>query len=442
MARKVIIDTDPGVDDVMAMLLALSALPEELEVLLLSITYGNIDVENCLRNVVSMFFHIEKEIEWRAAQGKPLGFDALRKTKPIVAVGSDHPLTDQMLMADFFHGRDGLGGIHGTHPHLTPNETWKGLFDKAASSGTDADKIIASELRNEGAMFTASKIPAVDEILRLLRENEPDTITIVAIGPLTNLAHAAAQDPETFLRAKEVVVMGGNVDEKGNMTPVAEFNTFADAVAAARVYALSSPTPKTTMPPVPPAPPGQQADQAPPPYLADYPEKLSRQLKVTLFSLDITERHALSRGLFRTLSEPLVSAASPLAEWATAFLTSTFDKVESLQQDVSGDAVGLHLHDPLCIWYCMATDVSGWEILKDEDLRVETSGQWTRGMCVVDRRTRKKWPAGDEGERPGDAGNWLSLNAGNRLQRCIGTPQTTGNSDFGEFLVKRVFLSG
>lgn len=88
------------------MLLALSALPEELEVLLLSVTYGNIDVQNCLRNVVSMFFHIEKEIEWRQAQGKPLGFDALRKTKPIVAVGSEHPLTDQMLMADFFRTYD------------------------------------------------------------------------------------------------------------------------------------------------------------------------------------------------------------------------------------------------------------------------------------------------------------------------------------------------
>lgn len=88
------------------MLLALSALPEELEVLLLSVTYGNIDVQNCLRNVVSMFFHIEKEIEWRQAQGKPLGFDALRKTKPIVAVGSEHPLTDQMLMADFFRMYD------------------------------------------------------------------------------------------------------------------------------------------------------------------------------------------------------------------------------------------------------------------------------------------------------------------------------------------------
>ena len=98
----------------MAMMLAFSALPSELEVLLISVTYGNIDVQNCLRNVISLFHHVEQEI-----------------AKPFVAVGPDHPLADQMLMADFFRkplfnrsdistftkaksadGRDGLGGIH------------------------------------------------------------------------------------------------------------------------------------------------------------------------------------------------------------------------------------------------------------------------------------------------------------------------------------------
>jgi inosine-uridine nucleoside N-ribohydrolase len=84
------------------MLLACSALPEELQVLLISVTYGNIDVQNCLRNVVSLFYHIEKEIEWRKSNNRPIGFETLRKSKPLVAVGPDHPLADQMLMADFF----------------------------------------------------------------------------------------------------------------------------------------------------------------------------------------------------------------------------------------------------------------------------------------------------------------------------------------------------
>lgn len=117
--RKIIIDTDPvcsnsppspdiklinhkGVDDILAMLLAFSGLPSEVEVLLVSVTYGNVDVRNCLRNVVSLFSIIEKEMAWRRAQGRPVGFDTLRQSKPLVAVGPEHPLADEMLMADFF----------------------------------------------------------------------------------------------------------------------------------------------------------------------------------------------------------------------------------------------------------------------------------------------------------------------------------------------------
>ncbi|KAI6822999.1 fungal transcriptional regulatory protein [Hortaea werneckii] len=409
--RKIIIDTDPGVDDMLAMLLACSCLPEELEVLLLSITYGNIDVQNCIRNAISMFYHIEKEIAWRKSQGKPIGFDTIRKTKPVVAVGPEHPLADDMLMADYFHGRDGLGGIHESHPHLSPDDTWKSVLSAAKKSDDPAMSEIADELAKKDALFSPSHKPAHQEILRLLRENEPDTVTIVAIGPLTNLALAASEDPEAFLRVKEVVVMGGTINEPGNITPEGEFNTFADPVAAARVYALTSPNPFTTMPPTPPAPPGAKEGEHPPPYLASYPQKLSRQLKVTMFPLDITERHLIKRGEYRKTMEPVLASGSPLAEWTTAFLNATFDKVESLQSKVSGDEVGLQLHDPLCVWYCMIkAGEAGWKVNVDEDIRIETSGQWTRGMCVVDRRSRRKREDDDVGERAGDTRlGWLKM---------------------------------
>ncbi|KAI7339430.1 fungal transcriptional regulatory protein [Hortaea werneckii] len=409
--RKIIIDTDPGVDDMLAMLLACSCLPEELEVLLLSITYGNIDVQNCIRNAISMFYHIEKEIAWRKSQGKPIGFDTIRKTKPVVAVGPEHPLADDMLMADYFHGRDGLGGIHESHPHLSPDDTWKSVLSAAKKSDDPAMSEIADELAKKDALFSPSHKPAHQEILRLLRENEPDTVTIVAIGPLTNLALAASEDPEAFLRVKEVVVMGGTINEPGNITPEGEFNTFADPVAAARVYALTSPNPFTTMPPTPPAPPGAKEGEHPPPYLASYPQKLSRQLKATMFPLDITERHLIKRGEYRKTMEPVLASGSPLAEWTTAFLNATFDKVESLQSKVSGDEVGLQLHDPLCVWYCMIkAGEAGWKVNVDEDIRIETSGQWTRGMCVVDRRSRRKREDDDVGERAGDTRlGWLKM---------------------------------
>jgi inosine-uridine nucleoside N-ribohydrolase len=108
------------------------------------------------------------------------------------------------------------------HPHLSPADTWKHLFD---ATSDPEQKELQEEARGKHALFTPSQEPGHKEILRLLRENEPDTITIAAVGPLTNLAIAAAEDPETFLRAKEVVVMGGNVFVPGNVSiiPSPEF---------------------------------------------------------------------------------------------------------------------------------------------------------------------------------------------------------------------------
>ncbi|EHK99486.1 hypothetical protein M7I_4644 [Glarea lozoyensis 74030] len=399
--NRIIIDTDPGVDDILAILLALAAKPEELEILLLSVTYGNVEADKCLKNVITLFHIIEKEIEWRKSRGQLEGFGAMLSSKPLVAVGATHPLEDEMLMADYFHGIDGLAGTHTSHPHLTPADAWKHLFE-----GESEESIVSSK------SFRASKAPAHQEILRLLRENPPDTITIVAVGPLTNLALAAAEDPETFLKVKEVCVMGGAIDVEGNITPVAEFNTYADAVATARVFALTSPTPSSTMPPP--------------------PLKMSTQ-------------------------------------WTSVFVLKTLEKIESLTRKQENP--GLELHDPLCIWYMLTRNAPQWMLAPKapEDIRVETAGQWTRGMHVVDRRQRKKagrpeeqvkspgavdivnpmeslnvtvsdqgMDVGEEthADPPGDNGSWLQYNRGNRINRMISSP---GEDAFGPYIIERLF---
>ena len=364
-------------------------------------------------------------------------------------------------------GKDGLGGVHssasgfplytfgstntGQHPHHTPaEEIWKNLF-KAPPSET----LLTSTAMNEAdtdptsrtSLFTPSHRPSHLEILRILDENPPDSITIIAIGPLTNLALAATHAPTTLMRAKSILVMGGTISEPGNITPVAEFNTYSDTVAAARLYALSSPNPASTMPPAPPPSEIQiktSGDEPPPPrFLPPYPSRHelgARRLRVILFPLDITTRHQLRRDEVAAKLKPLIEKESPLAEWTGAFLGSTFHKIQTLHHGHEDGSAALSLHDPLCVWYALtgASQKEGWTVSGGEDVRVETSGQWTRGMCVVDRRNRKRREDddGEGGEVSGDTGNWLSSGRGNRLSRCVGTP---GERALAPFLLDRIF---
>ncbi|KAJ6784438.1 hypothetical protein PWT90_09970 [Aphanocladium album] len=431
--RKIIIDTDPGVDDVMAMLLALSATKEELEVLMISITYGNVPLECCGRNVVGMMQVIEKEMAWRKANGRPEGFEALKACKPLVALGAEHPLEEKDLKFDHFHGLDGLHNVHATYPDFSPPEKWLQIFREQGAAGAgeaDLDKI--------SPLFTPSKELAHKEMLRVLRENPVDTVSILTVGPMTNAALAASEDPETFLRAKEVVVMGGAVKVQGNITPVAEFNTYADAVATARVFALSSLTPSATLPPA-------TVNRR----LPAYPEKLSRPLRVVLCPLDITEPHELTAAYFKQTMEPIVASGSPLGVWVHHFVGGAFAKIAAiLGPDTQA---GLSLHDPMTVWYKLDGDSPAWKLTEAEDIRIETEGQWSRGQHIVDHRGKVR-PAEaaflasvDPRNDPevlkldaaeGDELGWLSVLKRNRIYRVVGTP---GEEIFKEILLQRVF---
>uniref|UniRef100_A0A8H7K3N8 Inosine/uridine-preferring nucleoside hydrolase domain-containing protein n=1 Tax=Bionectria ochroleuca TaxID=29856 RepID=A0A8H7K3N8_BIOOC len=373
--NRVIIDTDPGVDDVLALILALSSLPEELEVLLISVTYGNVPVKSCLKNVAALFHIIDLEIKWRKAQNKPIGFSSLLDRKPVVAIGADHPLEEEVLAADHFHGPDGLHGVHDSLPHLAPTQMW----DKVFQEGADG----------KPSLFSASKTPAHKEILRVLRENPTDTVTIAVLGPMTNIALAASEDPETFVKVKELVVMGGAIDVPGNITPVAEFNTYADPVAAAQVYALTSPSPQSTLPPS---------------SLPAYPSKLLHSQ-------------------FDERSQPLAESGSPLAQWMAHFMARTFEKINSFKPPGSTSEPALQLHDPMVLWYILTSENKGWK----------RSARDKRGMANLLDHDDDELTVD---EVPGDTDCWFTPGKGNRVTRMLQSP---GETLFAHVLLDAIF---
>lgn len=323
-----------------------------------------------------------------------------------------------------------MHNVHATYPELAPADTWQNVFNS-----TEGD----ANLSDSSALFTSSKLPAHKEMIRILKENPADTISILAVGPLTNVALAASEDPETFVKVKELIVMGGAIAVEGNITPVAEFNTYADAVASARVFALTSRKPNWTLPP------STNKTTLPP-----YPEKLSRPLNLTLCPLDITVPHEISRSYFNGKIQPLIDAGSPLARWMSHILNGAFTKIESFWEG-QGDP-GLSLHDPFTVWYILCRDDPKWKLTpQPEDIRIETTGQWSRGMHVADRRGKIKPaeaaimasldPDNDEAilkldTVAGDTMGWLSALKGNKVNRVIESP---GEHLFKEVWMQRVF---
>lgn len=184
-ARKIIIDTDPGQDDAVAILLALAS--PELDVLGLTAVAGNVPLALTEKNA-------RKICE---LAGRP-------ETR--VFAGAVRPLTRPLVTAEHVHGRTGLDG-----PEL-PEPTMK--------------------LETQHA---------VDFIVETLMAEPEGTVTLCPLGPLTNIALAMIREPAIVPRIKEIVLMGGGYFEQGNVTPSAEFNIYVDPQAADVVYRSGAP---------------------------------------------------------------------------------------------------------------------------------------------------------------------------------------------------------
>jgi purine nucleosidase len=176
---RIIIDTDPGVDDALALLLALASPEIKLEAL--TTTQGNVTLEKATRNALSV-------LELANAGHIP------------VAQGSLLPLVQPLRVSDSVHGASGIGNSKLPEPRTKPVSQH-----------------------------------AVDYLIERVQA-EPNEISIFPIGPLTNIAMAIRKEPEFAISVKELVIMGGAIREGGNVTPLAEFNIFVDPHAAHIVF--------------------------------------------------------------------------------------------------------------------------------------------------------------------------------------------------------------
>ena len=184
--RKIIIDTDPGQDDAVALLLALAS-PEDVTVLGITAVAGNVPLPLTERNA-----RIVCELA-----GK-------RETR--VFAGCDRPLARKLVTAEHVHGKTGLDG-----PQL-------------------ADPVMPLQDQH-----------AVDFIIETLRAEPAGTVTLCPLGPLTNIATAFQRAPDIIARVQEIVLMGGAYFEVGNITPAAEFNIYVDPEAADIVFKSGAP---------------------------------------------------------------------------------------------------------------------------------------------------------------------------------------------------------
>jgi purine nucleosidase/pyrimidine-specific ribonucleoside hydrolase len=290
MPFPVLIDTDPGIDDALALILALRS--PECSVEAITTVAGNAPVERCTRNVFRVL-----------EAAKPA-------RRPLVGRGVATPLVRPLVTASDVHGEDGLGDLDRLRsPDGTP--------------------------RYREPAITLSGLDGPDLILEMAGRF-PDELTIVALGPLTNLALAIQQDQGRMRRIRRVVVMGGAISVPGNITPAAEFNFYVDPEAAAYV--------------------------------------LGGGLPIELVPLDVTR--------LVVLEEPALAARTafspdPLERFIADFTERGFDFAAET------GSIGITLHDPLAVGVALDPSLVAFEPLHVE---VECSGKLTRGVSLADRR--------------------------------------------------------
>ena len=258
----VLIDTDPGIDDALALLVAWNS--PEIRVEAITTVAGNVPLDIASMNLQRLL--------------------ALRKPapRPLVAAGAASPLARALTTAARYHGEDGLGDL----------PDWPEVESLPASPG------------------------AVSVIVEAARRYERE-LTIVALGPLTNLALALKADAAALARVGRVVAMGGAVDVPGNVSPTAEFNMSVDPEAAHRVFAAGLP--------------------------------------LELVPLDATRQAVLPRAGMRAT---LARSPGPVASRIQGFSERGFRIAHS-----DGEQ-GMALHDPLALGLAIDPSLGKWEAVR------------------------------------------------------------------------------
>lgn len=275
-SQRVIIDTDPGVDDAFAILLALNS--PELKVEALTVVPGNVDGRQGLENALKIA-------------------SLAGRCDLVVAGGAQHPLNQKLITAQYWHGPNGLAGV------------------ELPASKCKADSRFGPDL-----------------IIELVHKY-PHEITLIPVGPLTNIALAVSKDPSIVPLVKNIVIMGGSITG-GNVNGAAEANIYNDPEAAAIVF--------------------------------------NAGWMVTVIGSDVGERTLMTRKDLAQLQVAHGPESDFVAKLADFYLT---------RSEKSGYQ-GAAMYDPLAV----ATAIDPTLVtLKDMHVDVETRGEFTRGETVANR---------------------------------------------------------